>query len=426
MADSQDLMNFIDAAPSPYHATFEVARRLAQRGFEEVPLKSEFPSRTGSYFVQRGGALIAWTVPQDTGSPHAFRIVGAHSDSPNLRIKPQPDIGNVNTRQLAVEVYGGALWNSWLDRDLGLSGRIFTSGPGAVTEHLFRVDRALLRVPQLAIHLDRDVNTSGLKLNPQVHLNPIWGSGSIEVGGFREFLANQIGVDANTIIGWDAMAHDLTPSSFLGVDNEFIAAPRLDNLLSCWAAVEAVSSVANLSKDRSHIAVAAIFDHEEVGSASTTGADGVLLGQILERITSGLGGSRQDFLALVQSSACVSADGAHGTHPNYPERHDGAHNVLLNGGPVIKINSNQRYSTDPEARALLNLAFEQAEVAPQFFVSRNDMGCGSTIGPALATRLAIPTVDMGVAMLSMHSAREMCGAHDPSRLGQVLKAFLST
>lgn len=426
MTDAQDLLAFIGAAPSPYHAVAEARRRLGEAGFVAVDPAGDHPEGPGRFLLARGGALVAWEVPAGAGPVRPFRIVGAHTDSPNLRVKPHPDTGAAGWQQLAVEVYGGALWNSWLDRDLGLSGRAVVQVDGVLEERLFHCDCPLLRIPQLAIHLDRDVNGQGLKLNPQQHLTPVWGAGPVEPGAFAAHLAEELGVDADLIVSWDAMLHDVTPGTLLGRHHELVASARLDNLVSCWAAVGALTDPPPTPPWTTEppVAVVCLFDHEEVGSQSATGAGGPLLEHVLERSVRARGGGRDQLLQALASSVCASADMAHATHPNYPERHDPGHHVTIDGGPVVKVNANQRYATDAGSAAVLVEACQRAEVPHQVFVSRNDQPCGSTIGPLTAARLGIATVDVGVAQLSMHSARELCGADDPSRLRAALGAFV--
>lgn len=452
MSTLEDLFAFVSASPSPYHAVAEASRRLRANGFQELDLQEPWPDEPGQHFVARGGALVAWSVPSGAAAdPSApFRIIGAHTDSPNLRLKPRPDTGGSGWQQLAVEVYGGALWNSWLDRDLGLSGRVLVRHGTWTAPSLVRIDRPLLRVPQLAIHLDRDVNGQGLKLNPQQHLTPIWGLGTPEAGGFARFLLDEMVASraiapvrdsdqhplAPEVRSWDLMLHDLTPPTRLGRDGELAAAPRLDNQASCWAGIEAlVAEVeraghrlprpAGTPTRRRPVIVASLYDHEEVGSGSATGADGDLLAQVLERTVLARGGRREDHLIALAGSMCASADAAHATHPNYPERHEPGHHVAVNAGPVIKVNANQRYATEAATAAALLDACESAQVPHQWFVGRNDQPCGSTIGPLTAAKLGIPTVDVGIAQLSMHSARELCGAEDPSHLVDVLGCFLA-
>ncbi len=418
-----DLLDFIDSAPSPYHAAEAAAARLRQAGLEQVDLSDSWTDRQNGVVVT-GGSVVAWRVaPGVDPSQMAFRLIGAHTDSPNLRVKPRPDTGAVGYRQLGVEVYGGALLNSWLDRDLGLSGRIAVSGPDGLRTELLRVDQPLLRVAQLAIHLDRDVNDKGVVLDRQRHLAPLWGLGSCSEGDFRTWLADRLDVEPAAIDAWDLMLHDLTPSSPLGVDNEMYAAPRIDNLASCHAATEALATSPEPSANT--IAVVVLFDHEEIGSESATGAASALLLHALERVAGAVGADRDQFLRALTRSWCVSSDGAHAVHPNYTDRYEPEHRVVLNGGPVIKVNANVRYASDAETTQRFQSACRSAGVPFQLYSHRTNLACGSTIGPITAARLGIRVVDVGSAQLSMHSARELGGSEDPSFLTRALGSFLS-
>jgi aspartyl aminopeptidase len=321
---------------------------------------------------------------------------------------------------LAVEVYGGALLNSWLDRDLGLSGRVALS-TGDV--RLVRIDRPLARVAQLAIHLDREVNERGVVLDRQAHLAPLWGLGDPRPGELAELVADAIGVAPGAVLSYDLMLHDLTAPVLLGRDEELIAAPRLDNLCSCHAALLALQAVGAAPADAQHTAVVALFDHEEVGSLSSTGASGPLLESVLHRLARASGASDDDWHRMLASSVCVSADMAHAVHPNYPERHEPGHRPIPNAGPAIKTNASVRYGTDAVSAAVFIDACDRAGVPWQHFVSRSNIACGSTIGPITAARLGIPTVDVGCPQLSMHSARELMGAADPGYLAAALTAF---
>lgn len=370
-------------------------------------------------YVIRGASIVAWHQPDGAEAASPFRIVGAHTDSPGLRIKPNPDIGLLGWKQLSVEIYGKPLLNSWLDRDLGIAGRVVLRD-GTVTD--VAIHDAIARVPQLAIHLDRDVNDKGLLLDKQQHLTPVWGTGLPENGEFAEWLASQLHVAATEVAWWELCLFDTATASLLGADASLLASARLDNQLSCWAATTAVATaIPALSTS-----VMALFDHEEVGSESSTGASGPLLATVLERLVSARGGDRDAFHRSMAASSCVSADNAHAVHPNYPERHEPGHRPIVNLGPAIKINANQRYATSAETAVSFQRACEAVDVPWQAFVSRNNMPCGSTIGPITATRLGIPTVDVGVPQLSMHSARELCGAHDPVYLNRALGAFFNT
>ena len=419
---TDDLMSFLTASPSPYHAVANTAERLEKAGFRQVAETDAWDGSSGGRYVLRGGAIVAWYVPEGAAPHTPYRIVGAHTDSPNLRVKPLPDAGAHGWRQVAVEIYGGPLLNSWLDRDLGLAGRL-TLRDG--TTRLVNVDRPLLRVPQLAIHLDRSVSAEGLKLDKQRHLQPIWGLGDdVRDGDLIAFLEETAGLPAGEVTGWDLMVHSVEPPAYLGRDKELVAGPRMDNLLSVHAGVAALTAAAASGAALPSIPVLAAFDHEENGSQSDTGADGPLLGGVLERSVFARGGSYEDRARAFAGTVCLSSDTGHAVHPNYAERHDPTHHPRVNGGPILKVNVNNRYATDGSGRAVWAAACEKADVPFQSFVSNNSMPCGTTIGPITAARHGIKTVDIGVAILSMHSARELCGVDDPHLLANSLVAFL--
>ncbi|RZU21891.1 M18 family aminopeptidase [Streptomyces sp. BK239] len=417
---TDDLMSFLTASPSPYHAVANAAERLEKAGFRQVAETDAWEGGSGGKYVLRGGAIVAWYVPEGAAPHTPFRIIGAHTDSPNLRVKPLPDAGAHGWRQVAVEIYGGPLLNSWLDRDLGLSGRL-TLRDGST--RLVDVSRPLLRVPQLAIHLDRAVN-DGLKLDKQRHLQPVWGLGDVREGDLISFLEEESGLPEGEVTGWDLMTHSVEPPAYLGRDEELVAGPRMDNLLSVHAGTAALAAVATGGAGLPFIPVLAAFDHEENGSQSDTGADGPLLGGVLERSVFARGGSYEDRARAFAGTVCLSSDTGHAVHPNYAERHDPTHHPRVNGGPILKVNVNNRYATDGWGRAVFAAACEKAGVPFQSFVSNNSMPCGTTIGPITAARHGIRTVDIGVAILSMHSARELSGADDPYLLANALTAFL--
>ncbi|MFI9774236.1 M18 family aminopeptidase [Streptomyces sp. NPDC051956] len=418
---TDDLMSFLAASPSSYHAVANAAARLEKAGFRQVSETDAWDGTTGGKYVTRGGAIVAWYVPEGAAPHTPFRIVGAHTDSPNLRVKPLPDMGSQGWRQVAVEIYGGPLLNSWLDRDLGLAGRL-TLRDGST--RLVNIDRALLRVPQLAIHMDRSVHTDGLKLDKQKHMQPIWGLGNdVHEGDLIRFLEEEYGLAEGDVTGWDLMTHPIEAPSYLGRDKELVAGPRMDNLLSVHAGTAALAAAA-ASDDLPYIPVLAAFDHEENGSQSDTGADGPLLGGVLERSVFARGGSYEDKARAFAGTVCLSSDTGHAVHPNYAERHDPTHHPRAGGGPILKVNVNNRYATDGSGRAVFAAACEKAGVPFQSFVSNNAMPCGTTIGPITAARHGIKTVDIGVAILSMHSVRELCAADDPFLLANALVAFL--
>ncbi|WP_394940447.1 M18 family aminopeptidase [Psychromicrobium sp. YIM B11713] len=417
----QHLGRFVSASPSSFHAVAEAARQLSEAGFAQLSESAEWPTGAGSYFVIRHGALIAWITPEHAGPRTAFHVLGAHTDSPSFKLKPKPTTGRFGWLQAGVEVYGGPLLNSWLDRELSLAGRLVLLDGSTV---LTRTE-PLLRFPQLAVHLDRSVN-DGLSLDRQHQMNPIWGLGDPTNADLLGVLAAAAGVEAAQIGGYDIVLADTQRPEVFGADQAFFASGRLDNLSSVHAGLQALLSANNSKSAQAPIAVLAAFDHEEVGSGSTSGASGPILSDILGRISSGLGASSEDWQRALTGSWCLSADAGHAVHPNYAERHDPANHPKLNAGPLLKINANQRYATDAEGAALVARLALQEDIPYQEFVSNNDIPCGSTIGPLTATRLGIRTVDVGVPLLSMHSAREMCGVQDPYELTRLAEAFFAT
>jgi len=419
-----DLIEFVDASPSPYHAAAEALRRLAAAGFTELPLAGEWPSGPGGYAVVDGGSLFAWVVPPGCAGQTPFRLLGAHTDSPALRVKPRPDTGRAGLRQLGVDVYGGPLLNSWLDRDLGLAGRVVVRAPAGPQVRLIRVHRPVLRVPQLAVHLDPGLRADGLKLDPQQHLVPIWSLGAPRAGAFRDFLAAELAVPPGDVLSHEVVTYDLAGGTLAGAGGEFVSSARLDDLGCAHAGVSALAAVAGQPAPQ-HVSALVLFDHEEVGSQAATGAAGAWLGRQLERTVLARGGSRDDFLRAVAGSVHVSADMTHATHPNYADRHEPDHQIALGGGPVVKVSAGASYATDAPAHATFLLAAGQAGVPVQYFANRSGVRTGSTIGPIVAAGLAMPTVDVGIPALAMHSARELCGAADPALLTAALTAFLT-
>jgi aspartyl aminopeptidase len=426
------LCAYLDASPSPFHAVDTAAALLREAGFTEVAETDATPKAPGRYVVRRGGSLLAWSTAEVGDARTAatpYRVVGAHTDSPNLRIKPRPDWSRAGWQMLGVEVYGGALTNSWLDRDLGLSGRVTVrdaAAPGGFGSRLFRTDDPVLRVSQLAIHLDRTVRSEGLLLNDQQHLAPHWGLG-LERRSFRAWLADLVDVAPQDLLGFDAMTHDLTPARRIGSEGDLIASARLDNLATSYAAVrallEAVEAPSTLVDPA--IPLIVLFDHEEVGSMSERGAQSTFLPAWLERIVLAAGGTREDYWRALAGTAIASGDMAHATHPNYAERHEPEHPILMNGGPVLKVNTNLRYATDSLGAAAFALACQQAGVPMQTFVTRSDLPCGSTVGPMTSALTGATTVDFGAPVLSMHSTREICGTLDQAAYAAALAAFLA-
>jgi aspartyl aminopeptidase len=412
-----DLAAFIAASPSSYHAAAEVARRLEAAGFNRLDESAEWDAAPSQRcFVLRDGSLIAWAAPAAAGPTTPYRIVGSHTDSPGFKLKPRPSVGSNGWLQAGVEVYGGPLLNSWLDRELELAGRLVTTGG---TEHLVRTG-PFLRIPQLAIHLDRAVN-DGLVLDKQRHLLPVYGVG--DSGDLVGRLASLAGLDDRDIAGFDVMTADTAAPARFGLDRALFAAGRMDNLTSVHASLRALLAAVGDGVPDGHVSVLAAFDHEEIGSASRSGASGPFLADVLTRIAAGLGASTPQRLHAFAASWCLSADAGHAVHPNYPERHDPAHRPVPGGGPLLKLNANQRYATDALGSALWTRACAAAGVPFQEFVSTNTIPCGSTIGPLTATRLGIRVVDVGTPLLSMHSARELAHVDDLRALAAGTESF---
>jgi len=436
VARARDLCAFIDASPMPHHAVAESARRLAAAGFEELSEAAAWKLEPGrAYFVTRNAStILAFALAAKAPSETGVALVGAHVDSPNLRVKPRADLGNEGYRQLAVEVYGGAILATWTDRDLGLAGRVVLAGDGAgprggTRSHLVTIRRPIARVSNLAIHLNRAVNEDGLKLDKQRHLPPMLGLAADakgEEGALKTLLASEVGRPADEILSYDLGLFDVTPSTLGGLAEEFVFAPRLDNLGSSHAALTAVidATKARGGKRESSWLVA-LFDHEECGSQSLQGAQGTFVRDVLARIATSHpaagASSHEEIGRTLARSLLVSADMAHAVHPNYAEFHEPLHKPRLNRGPAIKRNENQRYATDGESAALFESLCRDAGFAPQHFVSRTDLPCGTTIGPIAAAAAGLKTVDVGNPMLSMHSIRECCGTYDQDLL---IEAFL--
>lgn len=415
-ASPQSLCEFIDASPSPFHVCATAAQHLRDAGFTELAETDAWPN-TGKFFTVRAGSLVAWNT-EDADPAAPFRVVGGHTDSPNLRVKQHPDRAVAGWQVVALQPYGGAWLNSWLDRDLGISGRLSIRAGNRLDHRLIRIDDPILRVPQLAIHLSED--RKGVSPDPQRHVNAVWGLGE-RPRSFVGYIAERAGVSERDVLGFDLMTHDLTPSAITGVEGEFVSAPRLDNQATCYAGLEGF-----LAADAGgHVPVLALFDHEEVGSTSDHGAQSELLATVLERIVLAAGGTREDFLRRTAGSMVASGDMAHATHPNYPDRHEPGHLIEVNAGPVLKVQPNLRYATDGRTAAAFALACDQAGVPLQRYEHRADLPCGSTIGPMTSARTGIPTVDVGAAQLAMHSAREFMGARDVAAYSAALRAFLS-
>jgi len=414
VAPAAALCTFIDRSPTPFHVCETVAAELEVAGYVRIREQDSWPTAPGRHYVVRGGSLVAWSTEASQSPTDPFRVVGGHTDSPNLRLKQHHDLSPEGLGVVALEPYGGAWLNSWLDRDLGIAGRLALRDG---TERLVHIDEPVLRVPQLAIHLSAE--RKGVELDPQRHLNAIW---STAPGEFLDFVAARTEVTQADILGFELMAHDATPSALTGARTELVSAPRLDNQVTCFAGLRALLDAPAVDGIRP---VLALFDHEEVGSTSERGAESDLLAAVLERIVLAAGGTRDDYHRAIAASVCASGDMAHATHPNYAERHEALHHIAIGGGPVLKVNVNLRYATDASGAAVFARAAEQAGVPLQRYEHRADLPCGSTIGPLSAARTGMLTIDVGAPQLAMHSARELMGAADVDTYARALSAFLA-
>ena len=412
-AQAQDLLAFIDASPSPWHAVATCEQRLAAAGFSRLDEGERWQLKAGGrhYVVRGGSSIIAFVLGEKPLAESGWRIVGAHTDSPGLRLKPRPAHACDGMLRLGVEVYGGPILATFADRDLALAGRVNVRAGDGFVSRLLRFEQPLLRLPNLAIHMNREVNEQGLKFNKQTELPLLLGVATAGIdadGRFRGLVAAALDVAESDILTWELAAYDTQPGSFWGADREFVADSQLDNLGSCHAALRAL-----LATQRPEATcLAAFFDHEEVGSESAAGAGGSFVQDVLARVAAGAGLDGEDRRRALARSFFISADMAHAWHPNFPAAYEPGHRVLVNGGPVIKSNANQRYSTGADTAARFMALCATAGVPCQQYAHRTDLGCGSTIGPIVAARLGVASVDVGSPMWAMHSLRESAGVLD--------------
>lgn len=410
---AQDLLDFIDASPSPWHAVASMESRLLTVGFTRLHEVDRWKlSAGGRYFVVRGASsIIAFTLGREPMLSRGLRIVGAHTDSPGLRIKPRPAEDAAGMVRLGVEVYGGPLLATFADRDLSLAGRVNVRSIDGFSTHLIRFEEPLLRLPNLAIHMNREVNEQGLKFNKQTEIPLLLGLSEPGIPAdarFRQLIAEQLDVETPDLLTWELNVFDTQKGSFWGDERAFIANSQLDNLASCHAALSALLACENPAST----AMCAFFDHEEVGSESAAGAGGSFISDVIARLAASQSFDTEDARRLLAKSFFISADMAHAWHPNFPNAYEPGHRVAVNAGPVIKTNANQRYSTGAESAARFIGYCERAGVPWQHYAHRTDLGCGSTIGPIIAARLGMPSVDVGSAMWAMHSIRESAGVQD--------------
>jgi aspartyl aminopeptidase len=411
---NEGLLGFLDASPTPFQAVTNIAGMLENAGFVCLDERGEWNLEKGGryYTTRNASSVIAFTYTGESD----YAMFGAHTDSPNLKLKPSPVLKDSGTVRLGVEPYGGLLMNPWFDRDLGIAGRVaYKSTTGELKEANLDTHEAVAIIPSLAIHLDLEANKSR-SINPQTELPALIGCD--EHFDFEAWVGAQLknaGVDDfERLLSHELSLYDTQKAGFVGVEKEFIASARLDNLLSCYVALLAICSVGS---DRPCLMICS--DHEEVGSASTSGAAGPFLENTLQRIAGGY----EPFVQLCRHSLMVSCDNAHAQHPNYAQKHDPEHAPYINRGLVLKLNANQRYASNSRTVSRFVLAAERAGHPLQEFVTRSDMGCGSTIGPITATRLGVETLDVGLPTFAMHSIRELAGTKDAFELYEILLAL---
>lgn len=429
------LLDFIKSAPTPFHAVEVMAQILERHGFKKLEESDQWTMdntvQEQLYYVTRNdSSIIAFQLNQSLVD-NGMRMVGAHTDSPCLKVKPNPEIINNSYLQLGVEVYGGALLNPWFDRDLSLAGRVsYLNEDGAIDHQLIDLEKAVAVIPSLAIHLDKEANEKRT-VNKQQHLPPIlmklpeseadtkadFKAMLLKIVNAKISLSDLKQAKAEKVLSYELSFYDTQSPAVIGLHDDFIASARLDNLLSCYTGLMAL-----IASDGKQNTLLVCSDHEEVGSMSAAGAQGPFLKSVLQRLS----GSDQDNARMIANSVMISADNAHGVHPNYADKHDDNHGPILNNGPVIKVNANQRYASNSQTGALFEHLCELADVPVQSFVVRSDMACGSTIGPITASEVGVKTVDVGVPTFAMHSIRELAGRWDAFYLYRVLKQFLTT
>lgn len=421
-AHAQDLLNFIDASPSPWHAVQSITQRLLAQGFVPLQEKQRWKLDAGKgYYVVRGGSLIAFRIGQQPLPDTGLRMIGAHTDSPGLRLKTNAAQASDGVVRLGVEIYGGPILATFTDRDLGLAGRVNVRTAQGFETRLVNFEQPLLRLPNLAIHMNREVNEQGLKLNKQTELPLLLGMADDKLPAgarFLKLLADALQVQAADILTYELAVTDTQPGVFWGAEQEFIASSQLDNLASCHAALTALLATTTPAAT----CIAAFFDHEEVGSESAAGAGGSFAKDVIERISLCLGLDEEQQHCAAAHSFFISADMAHAYQPNFPNAYEPNHRVMVNAGPVIKTNANQRYSTNADTAARFITLCESAGVPCQNYTHRTDLGCGSTIGPIVAASLGIASVDVGSPMWAMHSLRESAGVQDVAYMIRVMKA----
>jgi len=420
----EDFLAFINASPTAWHAVERVQERLNRSGFEELREEDSWTIQPGKayYVIRNGSTLCAFITPEKP--PQRALLMASHTDSPGFKLKPRSEIRKSEMILLGTEIYGSPLLSSWLNRDLGIAGRvIYTNPQGKIVETLVQLDQHPVIIPQLAIHLDREVNEKGLLLNKQDHFNALAALSSQETSRepYLETMLRQH-IDFRELLGADLFLYPLEKARFLGYQNQMISSYRLDNLASLHAVLSALEK--SLAPHQTELKMMICWDNEEIGSQTMHGAGSPFLTEILERVLSSYGQSREDLFRLMRRSLCISIDVAHALNPNYVEKHDPQHQIILGKGVVIKTNAQHRYASDAKTIAPLQALAKHKNIPLQYFASRNDIPCGTTIGPIHAALSGMPTVDIGCGILSMHSCRELISCQDQLSLIQLISGLL--
>lgn len=418
-ASDMTLPEFLDASPSPAWAAKTAAQLLAKAGF--VAAKDAGATDARRFYLRpQPGMLFAVAMPEGPANAElSFRIIGAHTDSPHLRLKPNADFERENMRLVATEVYGGALLYTWFDRDLGIAGEVYFRHNGAIHQKLVRLDKLAVTLPSLAIHLQRGVNEDGFAPNKQNETNAVLSLDSHQKN-LRSLVAETAGIAEADLLSYDLSLFDQQRAQRTGAQNEFLSSARLDNLVSCFAGLTALAQ----NEPSAFVQIVALYDHEEIGSTSESGADSSLSEQVLRSLQARLSLSEAEYRAVIARSLFLSADMAHGVHPNHADRHDAQNRPRLGGGVTLKVNQNRRYASSAATQAVFYDICKRHDLPHQTYTHRNDLPCGSTIGPTLSARLGMPTLDVGVAMLAMHSIRETCAYADVEVYTQFMRHFL--
>lgn len=423
----QHLLDFIDESPSPWHAVASIESAIQGDQFVRLDESEKWQLHAGGryYVIRDDSSIILFVLGNKSPAESGFKIVGAHTDSPGFRIRPNAATISDGIARLGVEIYGGPILATFTDRDLSLAGRISYTDNDQIKHKLVRFDQPLLRLPNLAIHMNRGVNEDGLKLHKQNELPLLlaqFTEGELPQTYLRTLLEKAAALDIGQLVSWDLAVYDTQKGAFWGAHEEFYADSQIDNLASCHAGLRALLD-GNVLQYAESTLVCAFFDHEEIGSESHIGAAGSFLADVLQRISIALSLDREDTARALARSFLISADMAHAFHPNFPSAYDADHRVFVNKGPVIKSNASRRYSSESVSSAYFIRWCEEAEVPYQRYSHRSDLPCGSTIGPITSAKLGVRSVDVGNPMWAMHSIRESAGVLDHDYLIKVLKRF---